>query len=375
MKIIHCADLHLDSSLSGNLPEDMRRDRREELFESLVRLVDYANKEDIRHIIIAGDLFDRAEVRNDIKKRVYELFRSNGKITFYYLRGNHDGTIASDSEALDNLREFAEDWTYYSLDGCEVGGSTDSFTAKKRVRIAGIELGYMSASEASKRLSLDEKDVNILVLHGQVAEYDGGGDIIPLSSFRNRFIDYMALGHLHTYSMGDLDARGRYCYSGCLEGRGFDECGRCSAVLLDVDETSGQIDTSRIELAKRRIFTCEVDLSRLEWDIELAITTELEKLGVRSQDMVKIILKGEVADELEINTSYIERAYGEVYYYVKAVDQTSRKRDDELTSGIEASLRGEFIRLVEAEESLDTASRKRIIRIGLSALSGENLWD
>ena len=48
---------------------------------------------------------------------------------------------------------------------------------------------------------------------------------IEVYELKNKNIDYLALGHVHKYKMEKLDNRGIYCYSGCLEGRGFDECG------------------------------------------------------------------------------------------------------------------------------------------------------
>jgi exonuclease SbcD len=49
-------------------------------------------------------------------------------------------------------------------------------------------------------------------------------EVISLKELKNKAIDYLALGHIHSYKMEQLDSRGVYCYPGCLEGRGFDEC-------------------------------------------------------------------------------------------------------------------------------------------------------
>ena len=35
--------------------------------------------------------------------------------------------------------------------------------------------------------------------------------------------------------MDKMDSRGIYCYPGCLEGRGFDECEQKGFVVLDID--------------------------------------------------------------------------------------------------------------------------------------------
>ena len=45
-------------------------------------------------------------------------------------------------------------------------------------------------------------------------------------SEKEKNIDYLALGHVHEYRSGQLDGRGVWAYSGCPEGRGFDETGK-----------------------------------------------------------------------------------------------------------------------------------------------------
>ena len=53
MKILHCADIHLDSAMTANLDKDKARERRSELLASFKDMVGYAVKECIGVIIIA----------------------------------------------------------------------------------------------------------------------------------------------------------------------------------------------------------------------------------------------------------------------------------------------------------------------------------
>ena len=62
MKIIHCADLHLDSKMTANLSKDQARERKREILRTFTRMVEYASKNDVRVILIAGDLFDTRSV-------------------------------------------------------------------------------------------------------------------------------------------------------------------------------------------------------------------------------------------------------------------------------------------------------------------------
>ena len=70
MKILHCADIHLDSAMTANLDKDKARERRNELLASFKDMVGYAVKERIGVIIIAGDLFDTRNISVGAKKEV-----------------------------------------------------------------------------------------------------------------------------------------------------------------------------------------------------------------------------------------------------------------------------------------------------------------
>ena len=56
MKIIHCADLHLDSNMESNLSREQAMLRREELLETYEAMVAYGAANQVRVILIAGDL-------------------------------------------------------------------------------------------------------------------------------------------------------------------------------------------------------------------------------------------------------------------------------------------------------------------------------
>ena len=62
MKIIHCADLHLDSRLNTHLDEKRAQERRQELLGTWLRLLEYASKQQVSAILISGDMFDTAAV-------------------------------------------------------------------------------------------------------------------------------------------------------------------------------------------------------------------------------------------------------------------------------------------------------------------------
>lgn len=62
MKIIHCADLHLDSNMTSNLTKEKANERKAELLATFERMVTYAKNNDIHIILIAGDLYDKKNI-------------------------------------------------------------------------------------------------------------------------------------------------------------------------------------------------------------------------------------------------------------------------------------------------------------------------
>lgn len=368
MKIIHCADLHLDSKMTANLPADKAKERRAELLLSFRRMMQLCDDIRAEAIIIAGDLFDTSNVLAGTKSVVLDEINKRPEVTFFYLKGNHDNdNFLSSLESIpENIMLFSDEWKYYSL----------SDDKGKKVVIGGIELNDVNTGFAADTLILSPDDINIITLHGQEQEHKANNKaaIIPLRNYKNKNIDYMALGHIHSYKNEQLDARGRYAYSGCLEGRGFDECGEKGVVVLDINTETGDIYTEFVKMSERVIHTVYVDISsaKTNLDVEGLITDALEDTGVTKKDMAKIVLTGAVDIDFEINILYLEQIYRDCCFFVKLSDETKPYVD--YTSFVnDASLKGEFVRLVESQENLTDEEKGEIIKLGIKALSANSL--
>ena len=83
MKFIHCADLHLDSSMTSNLNSQKAKERKTELLLTFNRMVQYAKEEGVRAILIAGDLFDKKKVTKTALNTVWQAITQNTGLEFY----------------------------------------------------------------------------------------------------------------------------------------------------------------------------------------------------------------------------------------------------------------------------------------------------
>ena len=116
MKIIHMADVHLDSPLTSHFDARCAAKIRAGILNLFKKTVAYAVSESVNAIIIAGDLFDGTGVSQATKTEVKNIILKNSSIIFFYVPGNHDEDISTFFDEIpDNLKIFGNKWTYYSL--------------------------------------------------------------------------------------------------------------------------------------------------------------------------------------------------------------------------------------------------------------------
>lgn len=362
MKIIHCADLHLDSKMTANLSKEKAKERKMEILRTFSKMVEYAKKNQVSVILIAGDMFDTRNISATARNMVRDVIVQNPEIDFLYLKGNHDNDnfLSKLDEVPDNLCLFNDKWTTY---------------AYGNVTISGLELNPENSMTAYNSLVLDHGKYNIVTMHGQLAEYKSKdkAETISLDDLKNKNIDYLALGHVHGYRMDRLDARGVYCYPGCLEGRGFDECDTKGFVVLDIDTTTRTVSTEFVSVATRTFYTLPVDVTGIFTTQDAAVRMEeaLSKTAYTSKSLVKFVLQGEVDVECELEPAFLEEQFAEYFYYVKVYDETKilvNYKDYEK----DASLKGEFIRMVSTSD-LTEEEKSQVIRAGILALQGEEI--
>lgn len=365
MKLIHCADLHLDSKMNANLDKEKAKERKGEILHTFTRMVAYAVRNKVSAILIAGDMFDTKNISATTRNTVLHHMNEHKEITFYYLKGNHDNdNFLSGLEKIpENLKMFGTQWTTYS-------------EADGKISISGIELSAGNVGSAYLSLVLDSKQFNIVMLHGQESESAAKdkAEIINLKALRNKGIDYLALGHVHAYKKEQLDARGIYCYSGCLEGRGFDECGEHGFAVIDVDEETGRYTHEFVPFALRKLYTVNVDVTGCQTTAEMIshATHKLQEAGCEDNSLVKIVLTGMLDVECEKDVPFFLSKFKNSFYYVKVYDETTLKIDvDDYM--FDESLKGEYVRQVMADASISEEDKRIIIRYGLQAIAGEEV--
>ncbi len=359
IKILHAADLHLDSPFQS-LPREKAVQRRREQRQLLGSIADLARKEGVQLMLLAGDLFDSALSYHETGEALLELFGAvDAQIVI--APGNHDFVAPQSPWASmtlpDNVHLFkTPQVSYIDLPqlGCRVWGA--GFTAE---RCPSLLNGFHT---------YDPQRIDIMVIHGDVI----GGAYNPITpqQISDSGLDYMALGHIHAYS-GILKAGStHYAYPGCPEGRGFDETGMKGVLVGTVGK--GQVKLDLVPIARRRYEIVSVDVTGSDPETALLAAAD----GANSEDVVRFILKGEYAGQ--VDTLALEKLVADRFFMAQVKSAVTLPQD--IWQGMEEnSLRGLFLKNLNEKyrQAADEDARRQVltaVKYGLAALDSREEW-
>ena len=358
LKIIHAADLHLDSPFAGLSPEQAAL-RREELRSLPDRLADLANEEQADLVLLAGDLLDGQRIYRETAEM---LARALGRIqaNVFISPGNHDPYNAASPYTLPIWPENVHIFTSPLPEAvplpelnCTVYGA--AFTGEQR---EDSPLAQFTAAD---------NGLNLMVLHGNTQ----GRDYAPISpsDIAASGLDYLALGHIHQHSGLQKSGATFWAYPGCPEGRGFDELDDKGILILNIEK--GNVQARFHPLSLRRYRIVEVDLTGCS-DPLAQITAVLP--GQTSSDLIRIRLTGEFPMDAR-TISMLETALSPRFHALELRDHTRTPRDMWARSE-EDSLTGLFLRTMAARysETPEDETLNLAVRFGLAALeNGEDV--
>lgn len=406
VKLIHTADLHLDSAFRSRFTKEEAENRRQKQLMAWKELLSFAVEKKVQGILIAGDLFDSPVVSHGTMDFFLSTISEHPEISFFYLRGNHDteNTFRYQENLPKNLFLFSERGKKYRLNdrlllaGVEYGTKDISFGENEgatqgagqaaeqgigQENAHGAEALSKSESESeeeSKFLKLKEEDCNILLLHGALYQGSAKGDAIQgeegifLKNLEKLPLSYIALGHIHKGGEGKLNNGALWAYPGCLQGRGFDEEGERGFLYLKVEEEKKEIRKKFISIKQGEFRILEIELLEDEGTLACLkkIEVEMEKAGIVKEDSLRIILKGKKGLEQERNLRYLQLQLQDSVFFLEIRDECelSWNREEAMK---EKSLKGEFLRVLAAADNLSKEEQEEIIALGMGLLQGGEL--
>ena len=362
VKIVHAADFHLDSAF-GALSAEQARQRRRESRELLTRLSNYVNQNGVDLVLLAGDLFDSDTTYRETLEALSEALGAM-QARVFIAPGNHDPYSAKSPYATLPWPENVHVFTSKTVErvelpelGCAVYGAAFTAPVQDESLLAGFR-------------ALEDDFIHLMVLHGDISATESRYDPLTKEQIKESGIDYLALGHTHQFGGFLREGQTTYAYSGCPEGRGFDELGEKGILTGTVER--GKAELSFVPFARRRYEILNVDVTGRS--AEDALRAALPDATVR--DIYRIIFTGET-DERGLDLKSIEEQFAPDFFHLELRDET-RIGEDVWARAQEDSLRGLFLR--ELRTKFDVASsddeRAKIslaARFGLAALDGCDL--
>lgn len=360
MRILHAADLHLDSAFAG-LAEEKAALLRQESRDILRRMVDWANDHAVDVMLLSGDLFDSDRMYSQTARTLAQaLARFRGRI--FVSPGNHDFYApGSGYDAVDwpeNVHMFTsrrpQTVLLRSLNASVTGAA---FTAAEEWE--PFDGASFSGGDAPIRLG---------VLHGEVTRGESKYRAIPPAEIEKTNLTYLALGHVHRCAGVQRAGNTAYAYPGCLPGRGFDETGDKGFLYGEI--TPEKVELEFIPFAPRRYQSVTADIT--DRDPADAVRQALDPDC--GQDICRVLLTGSRRENFSL--SALTSELSGLCAALELTDETYPEEDIWARCG-EDSLRGLFLQNLRARyDGADEEEKRQLLqaaRFGLAALDNRDL--
>lgn len=356
LKILHAADLHLDSPFEA-LPSGKAAVRRAEQRTMLSKLTELAVRERVDAVLLSGDLLDSDNTYYETGEELIQALRGIPAPVFI-APGNHDRYTEKSVYAR---LKFPENVYIFRKNEIE----TVTVSARG-IRVHGAAFTESRSEALLTGFKCEKKDgfIDLLCLHGEVGNRYSSYNPITEEELANSGADYAALGHIHKASGLRRAGNTWYSWPGCPEGRGFDETGEHFVNLVELQD--GNCVIEQVSIASRKYEVLNVDVTGTE--PLLAVHTMLPEDTYR--DIYRIVLTGETDDTPDIKA--LHDNLSDLFFELQLRDNT-RLHTDLWEKAGENTLRGIFLaKLKEKYDSASEADRPGIEQAacwGLAALN------
>ena len=365
MRVLAFSDLHLDAPFAQGGPE-LASLRRADLRRTLQRIVQLADALGVDALMCAGDLYEHERFTPDTVKLLERVFEEVHPTPVLIAPGNHDWYGPSsiyataswspnvhvfDSPALapwDGL-EGVRVWGFAHLKPSGTGNPLDGFSADGDA----MHLGLLHGSEVSRWSWAAMEDTR----KRQHAPFSAE-QIAPAG------LSHCIVGHYHKRVEGV-----HHTYAGAPAALSFGEPGDGGAVEIIIDEAGGPP-----ERKWHRVSGLDVHA-----DLELDISgcSDLAQIEGRLRDLVaplagiaRVTLQGDLEPDVDLDIGLLQQHVGSLRYLSIRTHLQSGYNFDKIAA--QSTVRGEFVRAVQADEELDDDERRRVLVTGLRALDGRN---
>ena len=364
MRLLHCADVHLETTF----PEHRGGTRRRAaLADAFVRIVDTALARHADALTIGGDLYESARAGPQTARFLFEQFARFGKPVFI-APGNHDpygpASLYARNDLPANVHVFSETaWRAYPLGG--------------EVTLFGFGHTAAEPGRPFRDAAFGRGGVQIALVHGSDEERCPPNKRATAPFTQAEVVasgaSVLLTGHYHGgYIAGDRK-RPVFAYPGAPEPIKSGERGHHGALLIAVEGSS--VALTPLPIARTRVIDCDCDVSEAtnEHAVFAALERTIAEFG--QNDYVRVRLTGAVASGTRIDRDLIVEKFGDALGSLGVDDATVGA--DYAALALEPTVRGRVIReLLDIARNADVgraADAQRALRLCVGAFEGTEI--
>ncbi|MCX2934707.1 metallophosphoesterase [Mycobacterium sp. CVI_P3] len=360
MRLLHFADLHLDTRFRWASPQQARN-RRRALRETLMHICQVADEQRVDALTCGGDLYEQERFTPDTAEFLRATFAEIAPLPVFLAPGNHDwfGPVSL-------YRQIQWSPNVHVFDTAELSaiGLADGLTLWGAAHCAPANTpGFLDA------FHVDRGGVHLALFHGSAQ-----GDLwmqqkgkVPHAPFRVEQIErsglhHALLGHFH-HPVEASD----YTYPGNPDTLSFGETWKGAAVLVTVGG-DGAISREHFAVATSIVSDVSVDLTGVthEGQVRERVLDAVDDLS----GYVRVTLRGALGPDVDVRLQDFEQLcpanldalvvqFGSVRVALSDDYETLRK---------EQTVRGQFVHDVLGADLTDN-QRHRVLVTGLRALN------
>ncbi len=300
--------------------------------EAITRIGKLAAQEfEVRHVLVAGDVYDHASPSPHSRNQVIERMRAHPSVQWHLLPGNHDPH--QPNGLWDQIRRR---------------GLPDNIQVHTQSAVSIIEkdIAVLLSAPLQHRRTLNDPTawmddqatetglIRIGLAHGAVHSFDANEEqrANPIDPARPQLaqLDYMALGDWH----GELEVNERCWYSGTPETDSFQTRGRGTVLLVEID---GPGELPKVTVLSTGQYRWESLNERVESlaDVDL-LENKLRSLdGDLNRTLVDLMVSGalSLADLLHFEERIVEGAAAAIFHLrIDREQMFPEPTDDDLDS-------------------------------------------
>ncbi len=371
IKVLHIGDVFLDCPFSVMAAQDSTA-RRRETRETFLRTMRYIQEEDIRVLLVTGNLTDNTYITLDTLEFLRGAFSAIPNCRVFITPGNHDyigeGSIYSLAKLPANVHVFDKE--------------TPTRITIEDMKLAVIGWAYCDKQYRASPMSEGKAEpyfdgVTLVAGYGVIDGYEGQSplSIGGIGAFGG---DYTALSGGSLFDGFHRVDKTTYAYSGALEHSTYEEPGYGGANLVTVIPGrlggDAQVETARVDLGCRQ-YACETfDISGItvSSDVVSRVAAAVTEHGWKNDTALKLVFVGQVPVEFSL-PPLTKDMFG---LYALDVDNRTLPAMDSSRVARDMTVRGEVCRTFLPNLKNGTDEEKHLaaqaLRVGIAALENRD---